>query len=103
MVWLTIFMLALVLLFNRYLLLEPRVPIRIPNWVKQALGYSAPCLLTAICGPILLQGEGVAELLYSPYLYATLLSVLCAYFLKSMLLSVLASLVGFYGLLYFIF
>lgn len=48
-----LFALAGIVFFNRYLFLEPRLPIRLPALVQQALKYSAPCLLTAICGPII--------------------------------------------------
>ena len=100
MIWTLIFILAAVLFFNRYLLLEPRLPIRIPSLVRQALQYSAPCLLTAICGSIILNGGGLSDLPSNPYLYATIFTVICAYFIRSMLLSVLVSLAGFYFLMY---
>lgn len=100
MTWLLIFTLAGIVFFNRYLLLEPRLPIRLPAFIRQALQYSAPCLLTAICGPILLGQGGLSGLVSNPYTYAALLSIGCALVIKNMLLSVLASLLGFYGLLY---
>ena len=100
MIWLLIFTLASIVLFNRYLLLEPRLPIRLPNFIRQALQYSAPCLLTAICGPILLGETGISGLATNPYSYAALFSIGCALLINNMLLSVLASLAGFYTLLY---
>lgn len=100
MIWLLIFTLASIVLFNRYLLLEPRLPIRLPNFIRQALQYSAPCLLTAICGPILLGETGISGLVTNPYSYAALFSIGCALLINNMLLSVLASLAGFYTLLY---
>ncbi len=99
MTWLLVFCLMAVVFANRYLLLEPKLPIVIPGLVRQALTYSAPCLLTAICGPIILNGGGLAALPSNPYVYATLFSVACAYFIPNMLLSVVVSLVGFYGLM----
>lgn len=101
MSWLLIFTLAAVLFLNRYLLLEPRLPLRIPNIVRQALGYSAPCLLTAICGGIILNGGTIYELPTNPYWYATIFTVLCAWLIRNMLLSVLTSLAGFYLIMYF--
>ncbi len=100
MTWLLIFTLAGIVLFNRYLLLEPRLPIRLPSIVGQALQYSAPCLLTAICGPILLGDSGLTGLASNPYTYAALFSIGCALVIKNMLLSVVVSLAGFYTLLY---
>lgn len=102
MIWLLIFTLAGIVLFNRYLLLEPRLPIRLPPLVRQALHYSAPCLLTAICAPILLGDGGLSDLATNPYTYAAVLSIGCALLIKNMLLSVLLSLAGFYSLLYLI-
>ena len=100
MIWLLIFALAAIVLFNRYLLLEPRLPIRLPIFIRQALQYSAPCLLTAICGPILLDDTGLAGLASNPYTDAAIFSIGCALVIKNMLLSVLVSLAGFYALLY---
>ena len=100
MIWLLIFTLAGIVFFNRYVLLEPRLPIRLPGFVRQALQYSAPCLLTAICGPILLGSSGLSGLAGNPYTYAAVFSIACALVIKNMLLSVLVSLVGFYALLY---
>jgi len=99
MTWLLIFCLMLVVFANRYLLLEPKLPVVIPSLVRQALAYSAPCLLTAICGPIILNGGGLAALPSNPYVYATVFSIACAYFIPNMLLSVVVSLVGFYSLM----
>ena len=100
MIWLLIFALAGIVLFNRYVLLDPRLPIRLPSFIRQALQYSAPCLLTAICGPILLGETGLSGLTSNPYTYAAVFSIGCALVIKNMLLSVLVSLAGFYGLLY---
>lgn len=101
MIWLLIVTLMLVVFANRYLLLEPKLPIAIPPLVRQALSYSAPCLLTAICGPIILNGQSLQNLPSNPYLYATLFCIACAYFIPNMLLSVLISLIGFYSLMSF--
>ncbi|MFT0212243.1 AzlD domain-containing protein [Pseudomonas sp. F1_0610] len=103
MTWLLLFSLAAILFLNRYLLLEPRLPIRLPVIVRQTLHYSAPCLLTAICGPIILNKGGLSDLPSNPYLYAAIFSIACALFIRNMLLSVLVSLAGFYSLLYFFF
>ncbi len=102
MIWLLIFSLAGIVFFNRYVLLEPRLPIRLPSVVRQALQYSAPCLLTAICGPILLGDSGLSGLVSNPYTYAAIFSIGCALVIKNMLLSVLVSLAGFYTLLHLI-
>lgn len=99
MSWWLIAALAGVLLFNRYLLLEPRLPIKIPSLMQQALGYSAPCLLTAICGGIILNGGSILDLPTNPYLYATIFTVFSAWYIRNMLLSVVISLAGFYSIM----
>ena len=49
MTWSLLLILALVIFMLRYFFLEPAVPVKLPPVIRQALGYSAPCLLTAIC------------------------------------------------------
>ena len=100
MTWMLIMVLAGVLLLNRYLLLEPNLPLRLPLWVQQCLRYSAPCLLTAICGPIILNGYELEQMGSNPYVYATFWAILSAYFIRNMLVSVLVSLFGFYVIMF---
>lgn len=54
MTWSLLLILALVIFLLRYFFLEPAIPVKLPSVIRQALGYSAPCLLTAICAPIVL-------------------------------------------------
>jgi branched-subunit amino acid transport protein len=46
MTWGLLLILAAVVFCNRYLLLEPRLPLRFPDRLKRSLNYSAPCLLS---------------------------------------------------------
>ena len=97
MIWLLIFALAGIVLFNRYLLLEPRLPIRLPIFVRQALQYSAPCLLTAICGPIIFVKDHQLDLsLANPYLLAGLCAIGLMLWSRNVLLSVALSVALFY-------
>ena len=57
MTWFILIILALVVFMNRYILLEPNLPLRLPKWFQQSLQYSAPCLLTAIATPIVFMDE----------------------------------------------
>lgn len=99
MSWLLLFGLAALVFFNRYLFLEPRVPVRLPALLRQALNYSAPCLLTAICGPIILLQEGTMRSLPdNPYLYGAIIGVVIAAWVRHMILSVLLILLAFYAL-----
>lgn len=97
MSWLLLLTLAAVVLFNRYLFLEPAIPVRLPAVVREALKYSAPCLLTAICGPIVLLNEGnVRGIADNPYLYGALIGIIIAARVRSMVASVLLILCAFY-------
>ncbi|MFT8211410.1 MAG: AzlD domain-containing protein [Symbiopectobacterium sp.] len=91
-----LFALAGIVFLNRYLFLEPRLPIRLPGLIQQALKYSAPCLLTAICGPIILLDHGIMRSFDdNPYLWGALFSVIIAFFVRNMLLAVILSLIFF--------
>lgn len=97
MSWLLLLSLAGLVFFNRYLFLEPRVPVRLPAPLRQALNYSAPCLLTAICGPIILLQDGMLRSLPdNPYLLGAVVGVVIAAWVRNMILSVLLILLAFY-------
>ncbi|MEX9867868.1 AzlD domain-containing protein [Providencia huaxiensis] len=103
MIWLLIITLTAVVFTLRYIFLIPQLPIRLPLVVRQALGYSAPCLLTAICAPvILLENHELRSFPDNPYLWGALFCVVVALVLKNMLLTVGLTLVFFYSLIYFI-
>ncbi|VCZ60903.1 hypothetical protein BANRA_03736 [Acinetobacter baumannii] len=40
-------------IFNRYYFLEPNVKVKLPVLMNKMLNYSAPCLLSAICIPVI--------------------------------------------------
>lgn len=92
--------LAAIVFLNRYLFLEPRLPIRLPALVRQSLKYSAPCLLTAICGPIiLLDQSGLRAFPDNAYLWGAVFSALFAFFVPNRVLAITLSMVIFYILL----
>lgn len=97
MTWTYIFILAAIVFFNRYLFLEPRVDIKFPHFFEKMLKYSAPCLLTAICAPIIFyQDDAFRAFANNPYLYGAIFCVLMILWLKKTLLSIILSLVFFY-------
>ena len=103
MTWSLLLILALVIFMLRYFFLEPAIPVKLPSVIRQALGYSAPCLLTAICAPvILLENHELRTFPDNPYLWGALFCVIVASVLKNMLLTVGLTLVFFYSLIYFI-
>ena len=103
MSWWLLIALASIVFINRYMLLEPNLPLRLPKWFQQSLQYSAPCLLTAIATPIVfMDGQAFRETLLNPYFLATIITVLIAYFIKHTLWTILLSLSCFYALLFWL-
>ena len=97
MSWFLIIALALIVFFNRYIFLEPTVPLKLPVIINKALKYSAPCLLTAICGPIILMDHGaIRDFPLNPYFLAAVVSVVIAFSIKNIVTAVLLSLAAFY-------
>ncbi|MEQ9890546.1 AzlD domain-containing protein [Pectobacterium aroidearum] len=97
MSWLLIFVLAAIVFFNRYIFLEPAVPVKIPILLHRALKYSAPCLLTAICGPIILMDHGVIRAFPdNPYFLGAIVSVVISFFIRNIVGAVLLSMLAFY-------
>ncbi|MFP1914254.1 AzlD domain-containing protein [Lonsdalea quercina] len=103
MSWSLLFVLAGVVFFNRYLFLDPRMPVTLPLWVRQALRYSAPCMLTAICGPvILLHHHALRPFPGNPYLWGALGCVIIALLVRNVLLAVACGLAWFYALCFWL-
>ncbi|NPT34043.1 AzlD domain-containing protein [Paraburkholderia xenovorans] len=103
MSWWLILTLAAVVFFNRYVFLEPKVPVKLPRLLSNALEYSAPCLLTAICAPIILMDKGLLRSFPgNPYFLGAAFSVVFALVIRSVVLSVVMSLAVFYLLVRFL-
>lgn len=103
MSWFLILTLAAIVFFNRYVFLEPNVPLKIPVIINKALKYSAPCLLTAICGPIILMNHGaVREFPLNPYFLGAIFSVIIALLIRNIVSAVLLSLAVFYLINHFL-
>ncbi|MFS2124141.1 AzlD domain-containing protein [Pseudomonas sp. Pseusp97] len=97
MAWAVIFGMGLIVFFNRYVFLEPRLPIRLGSNVRQFLGFAVPGMLTAICGPIVFLPEHQLNLrLDNPYLLGAMVAVALVLWTRNVLLSVLLSMGAFY-------
>lgn len=97
MAWAVIFGMGLIVFFNRYVFLEPRLPIRLGSNVRQFLGFAVPGMLTAICGPIVFLPEHQLNLqLDNPYLLGAAVAVALVLWTRNVLLSVLLSMGAFY-------
>ena len=97
MIWAIIGGMTLILFFNRYLFLEPRLPIRLNRGVKEFLGFAVPGMLTAICGPIIFLADHHLNLSpANPYLLAGICAVALMVWTRNVLLTVLLSMALFY-------
>jgi branched-subunit amino acid transport protein len=99
MVWAVIFGMGLLVFLNRYVFLEPRLPVRLSSNARQFLGFAVPGMLTAICGPIVFMPDKQLNLQWdNPYLLSSLVAVGLVLYTRNTLLSMLLSM-GFFFLL----
>ncbi|HEK1684339.1 MULTISPECIES: AzlD domain-containing protein [Pseudomonas] len=97
MIWLLIVAMGVVVFLNRYVFLEPRLPLRLGSNVRQFLGFAVPGMLTAICGPIIFLPEHQLNLdPLNPYLLGSLVAIALVLLTRSVLLSMLASMLIFF-------
>lgn len=97
MVWAVIFGMGLLVFLNRYLFLEPRLPVRLSSNARQFLGFAVPGMLTAICGPIVFLPEQQLNLQWNnPYLLSSLVAIGLVLYTRSTLISMLLSMAFFF-------
>lgn len=97
MIFVVIFGMGAILLFNRYLFLEPRLPVRLGQRARDFLGFAVPGMLTAIGGPIIfLPGHQLNLSLLNPYLLAAVCTVVLMLLTRRVLTSVVLSVALFY-------
>jgi branched-subunit amino acid transport protein len=97
MIWLLIIAMGAVVFLNRYAFLEPRLPLRLSSNARQFLGFAVPGMLTAICGPIIfLPGHHLELSPLNPYLLGSLVAIALVLLTRSVLLSMLASMLIFF-------
>ena len=97
MIYLMIGAMGLVVFLNRYLFIEPRLPVRLNRGAREFLGFAVPGMLTAICGPIIfVKDHGLDLSLSNPYLLAGLCAIGLMLWRRNVLLSVALSVALFY-------
>lgn len=97
MIWLLIFTMGAVVFLNRYAFLEPRLPLRLSSNARQFLGFAVPSMLTAICGPIIFLPDHQLDLSpLNPYLLGSLVAIALVLWTRSVLLSMLVSMLIFF-------
>ncbi|WP_267397659.1 AzlD domain-containing protein [Pseudomonas sp. GM_Psu_2] len=93
----TLLGMAALVLFNRYVFLEPRLPLRLGRNLRTFLEFAVPGMLTAICGPILISGDAsLTATLLNPYLLAGLAAVGLMLWTRRVLTTVVLSMGVFY-------
>ena len=101
MTWLLLLSLALIVFLNRYFFLEPKVAFKLPHWIENMLQYSTPCLLTAICAPIVFfNDQQLRALPLDAYFLTAIICIVLALISKKILVNLGLSLLCFYGLFY---
>ncbi|MGN8247533.1 AzlD domain-containing protein [Pseudomonas sp. SMV7] len=99
MTWILIFAMGAIVFLNRYAFLEPRLPLRLSSNARQFLGFAVPGMLTAICAPIIfMPGHQLDLSLLNPYLLGSLVAIALVLLTRSVLLSMLVSMLIFYAL-----
>ena len=97
MILATVLGMAVLVFCNRYLFLDPRLPLRLGRNLRTFLEFAVPGMLTAICGPILFSGEmSLAATLVDPYLLAALTAVGLMLWTRRVLTTVILSMGVFY-------
>ena len=104
MSWLLIMAMSAVIFFNRYVFLEPRVRIQLPRVLQSMLHYAAPCLLSAICVPVIFfeDGQQFRGLWLNAYFYAAICTAVVFILSKRLLISSIAGFLFFYLFQYFL-
>jgi len=101
MTWTLLLILAAIVFINRYFFLEPKIAFKLPVVIENMLQYSAPCLLTAICAPIVFfNGDHLRNLPLDAYFLTAIICIIFAYISQKILLNLVLSLVCFYALFY---
>ena len=98
MIYIMIVTMGLVVFLNRYLFIEPSLPVRLNRGAREFLGFAVPGMLTAICGPIIFLADHQHLNLSptNPYLLAGICAVALMYWTRNVLLTVLLSMALFY-------
>lgn len=97
MIWVVIVGMGAIVFFNRYVFLEPRLPLRLGKHTRDFLGFAVPGMLTAICGPLIfMPGQQLDLSLFNPYLVGSLCAIICMLCARRVLTSVVLSMGVFY-------
>ncbi|GLX80001.1 branched-chain amino acid ABC transporter [Thalassotalea insulae] len=95
----TILLMAMITFLSRYLLIHPRVPLKLGAKMVNFLSFSAPAVLTAIWVPIVFIENGQLNTqLSNPYLLASSVAIVIAWKTHNIYWTLVVSLFVFVGL-----
>lgn len=102
MSWYLLLSIAGLVFVNRYLFLEPRIHIPLPQIMRKMLKYAAPHLMLVLCVPIIMMEGGKLRLsLLDPYLLAAVVCILLSCWQSKLLINFILTLAVFYFFLMF--
>ncbi len=97
MISLTIFAMAILVFFSRYVFLEPRLPLKLNATVLHFLSYAAPAVLTAILAPIVFVHDNQLQINFeNDYLICAVVAVILAITTRNTLLTTVLSMSLFF-------
>jgi len=95
--WLTLFLMAVLVFSSRYVFLEPKLPFKLSNRWLRFLDYTGPAVLTAIWSPIVLVKDNQLNIdPLNPYLLAASLALVLAITTRNVLLTTILSMLFFF-------
>lgn len=95
--WLTLFLMMILVFTSRYLFLEPKLPFKISGKWLHFLDYTGPAVLTAIWAPIVFVKDQTLNLdATNPYLIAASLAITLALITRNVLLTTVISMLFFF-------
>lgn len=119
---LAIILMAMITFVVRYVFFTTTFEIRLPNWAKTVLTFTAPCILTAMFVPIMFQDlldgsghgssvgmvsttlvEALQNLASSSYFWASVFAIVCSMLVRNTLLVILMSMAVFFALKFWLF
>lgn len=97
MIWLTIFLMALIVFTSRYMFLAPKLPLKLNAEAQKLLSFSSLAVLTAIWAPIVFLHEGKPDIsTQNPYLISAGIAALIAWKTRNVLVTAVFSMAIFF-------
>ncbi len=96
MIWLSIFLMGILVFSSRYVFLDPSIPLKLGPRFQRFLSFTAPAVLTSIWAPIVFLSDIDHPLLLNPYVIGALVTATISYFAKSVLIAAIIGVISFF-------